>query len=628
MTARAAGRVGGPFATSGREPASDAEISPEVTTPMTLDAPTMRAPDEAAPAALVLGRYRLERRLGTGGFGAVWLAHDEKLGREVAVKAVPRSAAHDDRAEREAVAAARLNHPGIVTLYEAGSDASGHYLVSELVSGATLADLQQAGALSDRDVVRIGIALADALEHAHERGVVHRDVKPQNVIVPDVPQSPAGVAKLTDFGIALLVGDEPLTRTGDVVGTLAYMAPEQAEGRRVGPATDVYALGLVLYEALSGGHPVRGASPAATARRLGAVLPSLGRARRDLPGPLVAAVDRALRPRPEERGAPADLRAALAEATEEVSDEGGRLALPAPARRLPRGSARVGAALAAGGLALLATTLAGPAGQGAAGRALPAGASPGTADAITVAGALPVAPLLAAAMVSAAVFLLPRLGWLAAALGLVVALAAPPVSAAGLALVVGAGLLACPLLLRRSGRVWSAPALAPLLGVASVAAGWCALAGQARGPYRRAALGALGFWWLSLAEPLLGRTLHLGPSASLPPTALWAGSARDAAADVVWPLLSGGALAGAGVWAVAALALPWLVRGWRLLADGVAAAGWAAALAAADGAVAALAHPAAPVSPHGGLAGPALAAALAVALRWARGPDPPRLPAA
>jgi hypothetical protein len=589
-----------------------------VTTPTTLDAPTLRAPDEAAPAALVLGRYRLQRRLGTGGFGAVWLARDEKLGREVAVKAVPRSAAHDDRAEREAVAAARLNHPGIVTLYEAGSDASGHYLVSELVAGATLADLQRAGALSDRDLVRIGIALADALAHAHERGVVHRDVKPQNVIVPDIPQSAAGVAKLTDFGIALLVGDEPLTRTGDVVGTLAYMAPEQAEGRRVGPATDVYALGLVLYEALSGTHPVRGASPAATARRLGAVLPSLGRARRDLPASLVAAVDRALRPRPEERGAPADLRAALAEATEEVSDEGGRLALPAPDRRLPRGSAGVGAAAAAGGLALLATTLAGP----------PGGAVRPPAGGATVAAALPVTPLLAAAVVSAVVFLLPRLGWLAAALGLVVALAAPPVSAAGLALVVGAGLLACPLLLRRSGRAWSAPALAPLLGVASVAAGWCALAGQARGPYRRAALGALGFWWLSLAELLLDRTLHLGPPAGLAPTGLWAGSARDAAADVVWPLLSGGALFGAAAWAVAALALPWLVRGRRLLADGVAAAGWAAALAAADGAVAALAHPAGAAAPRGGLAGPALAAALAVALRWARGPDPPRLPAA
>src|SRR5436189_2372282 len=137
------------------------------------------------------------------------------------------------------------------------------------------------------------------------------------------PARGSGVAKLTDFGIATLAGDEPLTRTGDVVGTLAYMAPEQAEGRRVGPPADVYALGLVLYEALAGAHPVRGAGPAATARRLGAVLPSLGRARRDLPAALVAAIDRALRPAPEERGTLAELRAALDAVEPEVSDEGG-----------------------------------------------------------------------------------------------------------------------------------------------------------------------------------------------------------------------------------------------------------------------------------------------------------------
>ena len=592
----------------------------EVNPPETLAAPTLRAPDAAAPSALVLGRYRLERRLGTGGFGAVWLAHDEKLGRAVAVKAVPRSGAHDDRAEREALAAARLNHPAIVTLYEAGGDASGHYLVSELVAGRTLAELERAGALSDRDVVRIGVARADALAHAHERGVVHRDVKPQNVVVPDLPESPAGVAKLTDFGIALLVGDEPLTRTGDVVGTLAYMAPEQAEGRRVGPAADTYALGLVVYEALAGTHPVRGAGPAATARRLGAVLPSLGRVRRDLPPELVAAVDRAVRPRAEDRGAPADLRAALAAAADDVSDEGGTLAAPPLDRRLPRGSARVAAALAAAALALAATTLAGPPGEGA-GEAAAEAVSGGA----TVAVALPVSPLLAAAAVMGAVFLLPRLGWLAGAIGLVAVLAAPPVSAPGLALVVGAGLLACPVLLARSGRAWSFPGLAPLLGVAHVAAGWCALAGQARTAWRRAALGALGFWWLALTELVLDRSLHLGPAQV---AAGWEGSAREAATGALWPLLSGGALLGAAAWAAAALLLPWVVRGRRVLADVVAAGAWATGLAVADGAVAALAHPGAEAAaPHGGLAGPVLAAALAVALRRARGPDPPRLAA-
>jgi eukaryotic-like serine/threonine-protein kinase len=604
----------------GREPPCREEVRGDVTTTETLAAPTLPAPDEATRQALVLGRYRLERRLGTGGFGAVWLAHDEKLGREVAVKAVPRSGTHDDRAAREALAAARLNHPAIVTLYEAGSDESGHYLVSELVAGSTLADLERAGALSDRDVVRIGIALAEALAHAHQRGVVHRDVKPQNVVVPDLPQSPAGVAKLTDFGIATLVGDEPLTRTGDVVGTLAYMAPEQAEGRRAGPPADVYALGLVLFEALAGTHPVRGASPAATARRLGAVLPSLGRARRDLPPELVAAIDRAVLPRAEERGTPADLGAALAEVAEEVSDEGGTLAVPRLDRRLPRGSARLGAAVAAGGLALLATTLAGqaPVGEGIAARAPVGGTTVGTA--------LPLTPLVAALAVAAVVLVLPRLGWLAAATGLVVALAAPPVEAPGTALVVGVGLLACPLLLSRAGRAWSLPGLAPLLGVASVAAGYCAVAGQARGPLRRVALGAAGFWWLALTELLVGKRLHLGAPESVPPPSGWAGSANDTASEVLWPLLSSGALLGAVAWGAAALVLPWLVRGRRPLADGVCAAAWAAGLATADGAVAALAHPGARGDPvHGGLAGPALAAALAVGLRWARGPDPPRL---
>ena len=132
--------------------------------------------------------------------------------------------------------------------------------------------------LSDRDVLRIGLALCGALGHAHGRGVVHRDVKPQNVMVPDAPRSAAGVAKLTDFGIAHMAGDDPLTRTGDVVGTLAYMAPEQAAGQRVDERTDLYSLALVLYEALAGLNPVRTGSPAATARRVGTVLPALRRA--------------------------------------------------------------------------------------------------------------------------------------------------------------------------------------------------------------------------------------------------------------------------------------------------------------------------------------------------------------
>src|SRR3954462_6180706 len=229
----------------------------------------------------VLGRYRLERRLGAGGFGVVWQAGDYKLQREVGGEAVPRGG-DGERAEREARAAARLNHPGIVALYELAADDEHVYLVSELVHGSTLAELIRGRALSDRDVARVGTALCEALEHAHARGVIHRDVKPGNVMV--VADSAArGFAKLTDFGVAHVATGDPLTRTGDVVGTLAYMAPEQAEGKRPPPASDVYALALTLFEAWTGSNPVRAKSPAVTARRLGSELPPLASRRRELP---------------------------------------------------------------------------------------------------------------------------------------------------------------------------------------------------------------------------------------------------------------------------------------------------------------------------------------------------------
>ncbi|MEA2124969.1 MAG: eukaryotic-like serine/threonine-protein kinase, partial [Solirubrobacteraceae bacterium] len=129
---------------------------------------------ELDTSGLVLGRYRLGRRLGTGGFGAVHEAVDETLDRWVAVKVIPSDGETPVRARREAVAAARLEHPGIVAIYDAGEEDGARYLVSELVDGNTLAQLEQAGALTDRDVLRVGLALCDALLHAHERGVVHR----------------------------------------------------------------------------------------------------------------------------------------------------------------------------------------------------------------------------------------------------------------------------------------------------------------------------------------------------------------------------------------------------------------------------------------------------------------------
>ena len=279
--------------------------------------PTRHLASRSPPSPVVLDRYRLQSRLGTGAFGTVWMARDERLERDVAVKilARERTMSHPPgRFEREARAAARLSHPAIVTLYEAAVDDEGAYLVSELVRGETLDALLEHGRLSDRDIVAIAIALCDALGHAHAHGVVHRDVKPSNVLVPDAPAGDAQVAKLTDFGVARVLGGDALTLTGDVLGTLAYMAPEQAEGLEAGEPADLYSLALVVYEALSGVNPVAHVRGGRPSRRLGLYLPPLRRQRRDLPRDLAAAIDLALRPRPRERGTVAELRRALVRA--------------------------------------------------------------------------------------------------------------------------------------------------------------------------------------------------------------------------------------------------------------------------------------------------------------------------
>jgi eukaryotic-like serine/threonine-protein kinase len=538
---------------------------------------------EVAGHALVAGRYRLGRRLGTGGFGTVYAAHDERLDRVVALKLIPASGPAPERSQREALAAARLHHPGIVAVYDAGEEAEGRYLVSELVRGRTLDVLERDGALSDRDVLRVGLALAEALGHAHERGVIHRDVKPQNVIVPDEPGGAA--AKLTDFGVAHLAGDEPLTRTGDVVGTLAYMAPEQAAGDRVDERADLYALALVLYEALAGSNPVRGASPAATARLVGTVLPSLRSKRRDLPPPLCAALDRALAPDPDARGTLDELADALAGALPEVGDEGGTIA-PHPLERAhrlpPLGRAAAGAAAA--GLTALALAAAGDPPSWAGGNDSQGVAGPSWAAGDQV---------VAAAVVFVVVALFPRIGWLIAAAGCVAVLAEPWPAAAGF---VAAAALVPPVLLRRRGLVWSLPAVAPALGVVGLAGAYPAVAGRVRGLWTRAALGAAGLWWLLLAEPLLDRELALG-------------TAPGAATDVLETIATSGALLLAPLWAAAALVLPWLVAGRALALDVAGAAAWAAALAAGTAAVAGWAGLA---EPRGMAAGAVAAAVLAV----------------
>jgi hypothetical protein len=257
---------------------------------------------------LVMDRFRVLERVGSGGMGVVYRAFDERLQRQVAVKEIAGTDAR--RILREAQAAARLNHPGIVTLYELGSEEGRALLVSELVDGATLAELAECGDLSDREVAGFGADVCDALAHAHARGVIHRDVKPQNVIV-QVDAGAGRRAKLMDFGVASLHGADALTATGEVVGTLAYMAPEQAEGDRVGEPADVYSLALSLYECWAGANPVARETPAQTAREIGGPLPALRDYRPDLPGQLTSWVDACLDPEPARRPSLVELRREL-----------------------------------------------------------------------------------------------------------------------------------------------------------------------------------------------------------------------------------------------------------------------------------------------------------------------------
>jgi hypothetical protein len=555
---------------------------------------TRRAPrregwvDPPGAGALLFGRYSLLERLGAGGFGVVWRAHDELLHREVAVKRIPLAPDGDsDRASREALATARLAHPAIVALYEASAVEDAFYLISELVHGQTLASLISARALSDEQVLEIGIALTAALSHAHSRGVIHRDVKPQNVLIPHQlgEQSPqAGVAKLTDFGGARLAGEDVLTRTGDVLGTFAYMAPEQSDGGEVGEAADLYSLALVLYEALSGVNPIRGATPAATVRRIGRRLEPLERRRGDLPRSLTRALDRALAPSSADRGTLDELRLAL--------DEGLVEREPATRRRKRR---RRRLEKEPGFIA-------------PADRAAP----PWKAD-----------PQHAAEEDTAEepgrALALPRALWIACAAAAVIWQVGS--GRPGAALLLFAALAPLVALPRRAGPAWLLGALAPALGLVRLAGAFPAIAGQASRWRARAALGALGYWWLTLAEPLISRRLWLGAPPGTPARAVWEGSLSSAATHVVGPMLSLGVLLGATLWAAGAVLLPWLVRGRSAALDVVAATMWSAVMVTAAPLLdnGSAAH-AAQASPRGAILGAVFGGVLAVAARALRGP--------
>jgi eukaryotic-like serine/threonine-protein kinase len=245
-------------------------VEHDMSDPVGGDAPTgvdaSATTDISSVRARVLGgRYLLEERVASGGMASVWRAHDEVLARTVAVKLLHDHLAADDgfreRFRREAIAAAKLTHPNVVSLYDTGTDGDFVFLVMEFIDGSTLKDvIREQGALDIARAASIGEQVARALDYAHSRGLVHRDVKPANILIGS-----DGAVKVADFGIAKADQHDDLTKTGMVLGTAAYVAPEQIRGETVDGKADQYALAIVLYEALTGSQPFRGDTPVATA---------------------------------------------------------------------------------------------------------------------------------------------------------------------------------------------------------------------------------------------------------------------------------------------------------------------------------------------------------------------------
>jgi len=248
------------------------------------------------------------RPLGSGGSGSVWLALDERNGLDVALKIIPREGKAAARAEREALAARRLRHERCVRAYDVGHDPSHVYIAYEYVPGRTLRETIRAGALSDRDAVAVAAQVLDALAHAHRAGIVHRDVKPANILVEDCDEL---AIRLLDFGLAQFDGADTLTAVGDVPGTLAYISPERLAGGDATPESDVWSVGVLLWETLTDRHPFWGVPIQEVANSIQAGAPPLATERRGLPRRLVAAVDAALAIDPAARPNASDLAAEL-----------------------------------------------------------------------------------------------------------------------------------------------------------------------------------------------------------------------------------------------------------------------------------------------------------------------------
>src|SRR4051812_6257500 len=207
-----------------------------------------------------ISRYRVGRLIGAGGMGEVYLAEDETLNRKVALKLLPVRFTRDEervrRFQREARAASALNHPNIITIYEIGQDDTSHYIATEYIEGETLRERMATRRLNIGEVIDVASGVASALAAAHDAGIIHRDIKPENVML-----RPDGLVKVLDFGLAKLADPESALKdssTGSVMGTLLYISPEQARAQQPDARSDLYALGAVMYEMVTGQPPVRG----------------------------------------------------------------------------------------------------------------------------------------------------------------------------------------------------------------------------------------------------------------------------------------------------------------------------------------------------------------------------------
>lgn len=244
---------------------------------------------------LLGNRYKILELIGEGGMALVYKAECTLLQRIVAVKVLRSQYSSDkefvERFRREAQAAASLSHPNMVNIYDVGQEDDIHYIVMEYISGETLKDLiKREAPLSVNRTLRIALQIAEALRHAHERNIIHRDIKPHNILL-----TPEGRVKVTDFGIARAISAGGFTQTGVVMGSVQYFSPEQAKGVSVGPQSDLYSLGCVIYEMLTGEVPFEGESPISIAlKHLQEAPPPIGRLRPDLPPAVVNILNRAL----------------------------------------------------------------------------------------------------------------------------------------------------------------------------------------------------------------------------------------------------------------------------------------------------------------------------------------------